>query len=68
MNLTLIFLLLQYKISKILLFLILVQYYNNDLLLPVFEYGKIVPAETNHITEIIVSGDLPGEILASATP
>ena len=46
----------------------LVQYYNNDLLLPVFEYGKNVSTETKHITEIIVTGDLPGAILASATP
>ena len=46
----------------------LVQYYNNDLLLPVFEYGKNVSTETKHINEIIVTGDLPGAILASATP
>ena len=46
----------------------LVQYYNNDLLLPVFEYGKNVSTEIKHITEIIVTGDLPGAILASATP
>lgn len=59
------FLLLQYMISKILLFLILVQYCNNDLLLPVIEYGNNVP---KHITKVIVSGDLPGEILVSSTP
>ena len=53
-------------ISKILLFLILVQYYKNSLLLPVFEYGKNIPTEAKDITRIIVSGDLPGEILVSA--
>ena len=32
------------------------------------EYRKNVPTETKHIIEIIVSGDLPGEIFASAAP
>ena len=31
-----------------------------------FEYGKNVPTETKHITGIIVSDDLAGEMLASA--
>ena len=54
-------------ISKILLFFILVQCYKNDLKPPVFGFEKDVPKETKHITDIIVSGDLRGEILASAT-
>ena len=41
-------------ISEILLFLILVQHYKNDLLQPVFDYRKNVPTETKHITDIIV--------------
>lgn len=38
---------------------------HNDLLLSVIEYGNNVP---KHITKVIVSGDLPGEILVSSTP
>ena len=45
-----------------------VQYYNNDLLLPIVSSGKEEPPTTKDIVSMIISGDIPLEQISTATP
>ena len=44
------------------------QYYNNDLLLPVYASGRDVSRETKSVVSLIVEGETPVPLIATATP
>ena len=44
------------------------EYYNNDLMVPIFNYGKKLPVSTKDVAEILLDGSVPNDRICTSVP